>query len=236
MFAGRLVPEKGLDTLLAAWRRLEGRLQLKILGDGPLADEVREAARRDAAIEWLGLRPVGEVLDLVGRASMLVLPSTWYEGFPKTIVEAYAKGTPVVASKLGAMDEIVRDRATGVHFQPGNSEDLAAKIGQLLDQPGEVARMRRLARDEYEQHYTAVRNGELLEAIYERALEHRARATSSATAAESVCAAADAGLPVLTPAEVDLELEAPAPEEPFAWPAKVDLFGVQVTPATYEET
>ena len=96
VFVGRLSPEKGVRTLLAAWELLGGRIPLKILGDGPLASDVRDAAARISGIEWLGRRPLNEVLDIVGRAAMLVFPSQWYEGQPKTIIEALAKGTPVV--------------------------------------------------------------------------------------------------------------------------------------------
>ena len=135
-------PEKGIKTLLSAWSQLAGRLPLKVIGDGPLAKDVRAAANKTAGIDWLGRRQPQEVLALLGKAACLVMPSIWYETFGRTIIEAYAKGTPVVASRLGAMAELVDDGRTGLLFEPGNPDDLALKIHALLDDPGRLTGMR----------------------------------------------------------------------------------------------
>ena len=134
IFVGRLSPEKGLETLLDAWTRLSADLNgmpLKIVGDGPLAPTVKLAAEQNSRIEWLGSRSLTEVLTLVGDATMLVMPSIWYETFGRTIIEAYACGTPVIASNLGAMAELVVDGETGLLFAPGDADDLAAKVRSL---------------------------------------------------------------------------------------------------------
>ena len=120
MFAGRLVPEKGIKTLLGAWNELACDLPLKILGDGPEADQVAEAAARHPNIEWLGWRPAQEVLALIGGAKCVVVPSVWYETFNRTQLEAFAEGTPVVASRLGSMQAIVEHRRTGLLFTPND--------------------------------------------------------------------------------------------------------------------
>jgi glycosyltransferase involved in cell wall biosynthesis len=172
IFAGRLSHEKGIDTMLAAWSRMqEPRPMLKIVGDGPMAHRVREAALHDPAIQWLGYRSLGEVLNLIGAATCLIMPSIWYETFGRTIIEAFAKGTPVVASRLGAMGELVEHGRTGLHFEPGDSDDLAAKMRQLLGDAPMRARMRRACREEYEAKYTAETNYRVLMNIYERALK-----------------------------------------------------------------
>ena len=170
VFVGRLSPEKGVEMLLTAWPQLARRLPLKIIGDGPLAEQVRATANETAGIDWLGLRPSREVMAILGEAACLVMPSIWYETFGRTIIESYSKGTPVVASRLGAMAELVHDGRTGVLFEPGNPEDLTTKIHQLLDDPGMLGKMRRSARREYEEKYTAVTNYRLLMAIYEEAV------------------------------------------------------------------
>jgi glycosyltransferase involved in cell wall biosynthesis len=169
VFIGRLSPEKGIKTLLTGWAQLADRLPLKIVGDGPLAAEVKDAAQQTAGIEWLGRRSPQEVLTVLGEAACLVMPSIWYETFGRTIIEAYAKGTPVVASRLGAMAELVHDGRTGALFEPGNPEDLRLKIHRLLDDPGGLWVMRDAARREYEQHYTAEMNYRMLMAIYQEA-------------------------------------------------------------------
>jgi glycosyltransferase involved in cell wall biosynthesis len=173
LFVGRLSPEKGLGTLLMAWERLGGKAPLKIVGDGPLAPEVQEAQKRIPGVEWLGRKAPEEVYALMGEASFLVFPSEWYEGFPKVLAEAFAKGLPVLASALGSQGSIVDHGRTGLHFRPGDPEDLAAKVEWLLAHPNELARMRKEARAEYEAKYTAEQNYAQLIAIYHEVLSKR---------------------------------------------------------------
>jgi glycosyltransferase involved in cell wall biosynthesis len=182
IFVGRLSPEKGLETLLHAWGRMSDAPGLKIVGDGPLAEQVQAAAARDSRIEWLGRRTPAEVLDLVGEAACLVMPSIWYETFGRTIIEAFAKGTPVVASRIGALAELVDDGRTGTLFTPGDPADLAAKVLSLLADRARLAQMRDAARQEYEEKYTAERNHRLLTGIYERAMASRVGVASAALA------------------------------------------------------
>lgn len=172
LFVGRLSPEKGVRTLLAAWERLGQAIPLKIVGDGPLAAEVSRTVVRLPRAEWLGQVQLGDVLPLVGRASVVIVPSVWYENFPRVVLEAYAKGTPVIASDLGALAELVEDGRTGLRFCPGDPEDLAAKVEWAWTHPRELAAMGREARREYELKYTAERNYEQLMAIYRMAIEH----------------------------------------------------------------
>jgi glycosyltransferase involved in cell wall biosynthesis len=170
VFVGRLSPEKGVPTLLQSWKTLGERIPLKIVGDGPSAPLVREAVATNTAVEWLGSRSAEEVQAIIGAAAFLVLPSTWYEGLPKVLVESFASGTPVVVSRLGSLADLVDEGRTGVSFQPGDPVDLAAKVSGLLSDPGQLWRMREEARAEFEAKYTADRNYKLLMGIYERAL------------------------------------------------------------------
>jgi len=170
VFAGRLSPEKGIDTMLAAWAQMKDAPTLKIVGDGPQADLVKKAAAGNPRIQWLGFRPLDEVLTIIGGATCLVIPSIWYETFGRTIIEAFAKGTPVIASRLGAMAELVTSGRTGLHFEPGNPSDLRDKVQQFLADPEGMARMRIAAREEYESKYTAEINYRSLMGIYDRAM------------------------------------------------------------------
>lgn len=173
IFAGRLTPEKGIQTLLKAWQALGPHLPLKIVGDGPLGPEVREAAAGNPAIQWLGRRPQAEVHALIGQAMFLVFPSEWYETFGLVAIEAFAKGTPVVASAIGALEELVDHGQTGLHFRPGDAGDLAAKVRQLLDDPSTLTPMRHNARATFQSQYTADRNYRMIRGIYEVALQSR---------------------------------------------------------------
>jgi glycosyltransferase involved in cell wall biosynthesis len=174
LFAGRLSPEKGIETLLSAWDRLNGSSpRLKVAGDGPLREEVTRRAAGGGRVEYLGALPRQEVQALMREAAFLVFPSVCYENFPLSIVEAFASGLPVVASGMGAMAEIIDSERTGLHFHPGDPEDLATKIEWAANHPAEMARMRREARSEYLLKYTPERNYQLLVELYDRAIRAR---------------------------------------------------------------
>lgn len=171
LFVGRLSVEKGLDSLIGAWDRLGGRLPLKILGDGPLANRVSEASRRIGGIEWLGQRSRERALDLMSRARFLVFPTLCYENFPLVVVEAFAVGLPIIASDLGSVSSLVDHGRTGLLFRPGDPGDLADKVRWALAHPAELNDMRREARLEFETKYTAAKNYQQLMEIYELAVE-----------------------------------------------------------------
>ncbi len=170
VFVGRLVPEKGVRTLLAAMALTKAPVSLAIVGDGPLEMDVRAAATTDPRIRYLGRIPQKEVLDLLGKATALVFPSEWYETFGRVAAEAFARGTPVIAARIGAVEEIVDDGRTGVHFTPADPYDLAQKITWAHDNPGKLSQMRFAARQEFEEKYTAERNYDLLLEAYGRAI------------------------------------------------------------------
>ncbi len=171
VYVGRLSPEKDIATLLRAWSRLHNDLPLKIIGDGPLAESVKQA-QENCSIEWLGHRPLEEVLSIIGDASMLIMPSIWYETFGRTIVEAFAKGTPVVASNLGVMADLVDSGRTGLHFKAGDPNDLESAVRKMISDPAALGRMRVAARAEFERKFTAERNYEILLGIYDKARIH----------------------------------------------------------------
>jgi len=173
IFVGRLAPEKGIDTLLNAWSMLKGAIPLKLIGDGPQRNLVLEATRRDPRIEWLGRKSEAEVLALVGEATCLIMPSVWYEGFPRTIAEAYVKGTPVVASKLGSMTELITDAETGLHFDPGNANDLAVKVARVWSHGEARTDWRVAARRRYDQYYSSEVSYQCLMRIYDRAIARK---------------------------------------------------------------
>ncbi|MBD3393819.1 MAG: glycosyltransferase [Chitinivibrionales bacterium] len=173
LFAGRLSPEKGIDTLLDAWPHVPGKLSLKIAGDGPLVEMAAQRASALEHVEFLGQRTHDEVLDLMRHAEALVVPSRWYEGFPMTVVEAFATGLPVVASRLGGLTELIRHGETGLHFDAGNTAGLAAQIRQVCVHADHAGRMRAGARREFERKYAARRNYESLVEIYQAVLAEK---------------------------------------------------------------
>jgi glycosyltransferase involved in cell wall biosynthesis len=170
LFAGRLSAEKGLSALLDAWQKLGDKATLKIAGNGPLAAQAKEAARKHRGIEFLGRRSSSEVLALMRNAAFLVFPSECYEGLPMTIVEAFASGLPVIAAGHGGMSTLIDRGRTGLHFRPGDAGDLAANVDWAFSHPAAMARMRSEARAEFEALYTAEKHYRNLLEIYERAM------------------------------------------------------------------
>lgn len=171
LFVGRLSPEKGVDTLLEAWRQLRDDLPLMIAGAGPLEGAVREA--EGSGIRWVGQRSPEEILTLMGEAQLVVVPSRWRETFGRVVIEAFAKGTPVVASDLGAMAELVENGRTGRHFRSGDVDDLVVQTRRMIESPQRLAEMRRAARETFEQCYSGESNHRQLTWIYEAAIRQR---------------------------------------------------------------
>lgn len=167
VFVGRLSPEKGLWTLLEAWEILgSDATALEVIGDGPLLRPLRAcAADRGLPVTFLGARPRQEVLRRVRNARVQVVPSLWYEGFPMVVLEAYASGTPVIASRIGGLEEIVQHGRTGLLFEAGLPERLAACVQEAL-RGGRDRELGRAAFERFGAEYSAQRNGTLLSGIY----------------------------------------------------------------------
>jgi glycosyltransferase involved in cell wall biosynthesis len=171
LFAGRLTREKGIETLLSAWELLKPDCVLKIVGEGPLSEELRASTQHIPNVEWLGVKPSSEVSDLMGAAKLLVFPSEWYETFGRVAIESFAKGTPVIASRIGAISEVVDDLRTGLLFEPGNVTDLALKLQWALDHPAQLQVMRAAAREAYLQKYSVEENCRRLMECYRLAIQ-----------------------------------------------------------------
>lgn len=173
LFVGRLSEEKGIMVLRDA--AAVGRSKpIEVLGTGPGEAQL---------IGQPGLRLAGwQAPDVtysrMRRAAYLVMPSLWYENFPRTLVEAFACALPVIASRLGAMADLIRDGQTGLLFEPGNARELAAKMLWADSHPQEMARMGQAARREYEARYTPQINFAQLMDIYAEAIEEKAGAVA----------------------------------------------------------
>lgn len=170
LFVGRLSPEKGIDVLLDAMRIL-GQPVVEVVGHGPLEHKVRG----DQGVVYRGSQPLSEVLKLMASKSFLVVPSVCYENFPRTIAEAFSKGLPVIASRLGGMAEIIDDGVTGLLFDVGNGADLADKIAWALANPDRMMTMGLAARAKYERCYTPAINAKLLTGLYAEVIDDRKR-------------------------------------------------------------
>lgn len=164
LFVGRLSAEKGIDVLAKALEKLS-TLNVRVAGIGP-----DDACLNKVPVTRLGALTTDQVRHEMSSAIALVLPSIWYENFPRTLVEAFGCGLPVIASKIGALAELVEDGVTGLLFEPGNADDLAAKLQWAADYPDQMKAMGDAARLKYEANYTAEHNYKQLIAIYSEAI------------------------------------------------------------------
>jgi len=172
LFVGRVTPEKGVKTITKAWNKLE-EIPLRIAGDGILKKEIGEEIKIGNLqnVELLGRVPHSEAISLIKKAFCLIFSSEWYECLPISIIEAFACGTPVIASRLGAMTEIIDEERTGLLYNPGDSDDLISKVKWAWSHPDKIKQMGIEARKEYEAKYTAVKNYKLLLEIYNKTIE-----------------------------------------------------------------
>ena len=174
VYAGALRDYKGVRTLIRVWENLEERFSLKVIGDGPLKEELVRSAR-GLPVEFPGQKSLEETLEIIKNAAFLILPSECYENFPRVVVEAYSLGVPVIASRIGALAEIVEDGKTGLTFMPGDAEDLRDKIECLVADPDAVIRMGKNARKFAEEHFNSEKYYQELMNVYQMAVEKHAQ-------------------------------------------------------------
>lgn len=176
LYVGRLAEEKGIATLLRAAELIPG--SVTVIGDGPLAPLVREAAS-SGHVKYLGPLWSEEMRDQLRSAAALTVPSIWFEGFPMIVVEAYAAGTPVIASRIGSLATIVEDGVTGLLAEPGDVDQLGERFAWAIDHLDELAGLGVVARRRYELLYRGARHlGALLDA-YQASIAQRRRAANA---------------------------------------------------------
>jgi len=195
VFLGRITPEKGVNVLIDAMKLIRLQVQqtdgrrpqqikasqatvnkdmgfsLKIIGDGQLRATYEEETKKiGLAISFEGKMNFDKYVEILKNAMFVVLPSLCYEGFPMVICEAYACGKPIIASRIGALPELILDKETGLLFQPNSARDLAQKIAWMIDNDSECIRMGKRARIEFEEKYYEKKNADKLIKIYHNVL------------------------------------------------------------------
>ncbi|MGC3982222.1 MAG: glycosyltransferase family 4 protein [Steroidobacteraceae bacterium] len=180
VFVGRLSDEKGVRDLIKAWRQWGAAAPLlRIVGDGPLRAELQNMAA-DGSVQFMGQLDSAAAQAEIANARLLILPSVCFEGFPMVVREAFAYGTPVAVSRLGALPSIVRDGACGALFNPADYVSLLTEVRLLWERPNTLHTLAAAARSEFESCYTEAMNYRILMDIYQRAIS-----TSSTSPAAS---------------------------------------------------
>jgi len=165
-FVGRISPEKGISTLLAAAKKLPD-MPFKAAGEYDPASPFLKSA--SANFQFCGYLRSNDIKDFYQRSRFVVLPSICFEGFPMMILDAMLRQKPVICSRIGALPEIVEDGITGLLFNPGDENDLAEKISYLWKRPQLCRTMGKAAREKVLQNYSKEKFYEQLMMAYERA-------------------------------------------------------------------
>lgn len=178
LYSGRLSYEKGLKVLIKAVS-LCNSVKLLIAGDGPLRIESETTAQQIVPhrVEFLGHLNRGRLRELIDGAMFIVMPSEWYENFPYSILEAFARRKCVVGSRLGGIPELVRDYETGLLYEPGSPDDLAEKIEWLIEHPKERKAMGNRARVLIEEKCNPDLHYKRLMDVYDMALKNHGKDT-----------------------------------------------------------
>lgn len=175
VFVGRLSAEKGVRTLISAWRKWgESAPMLHVLGDGELKEELL-AASKGLNVKFFGQVSSEEVQRQVSNSKLMVLPSEWFEGFPMVIREAFAFGTPVAVSNIGPLTSIVEENHSGINFEPANAESLMHGLKNIWFDSERLELLGEGARREFESKYSEKTNYKALMDIYECAIDMASR-------------------------------------------------------------
>lgn len=168
IYVGRLEEIKGIDVLLEAWKLMgEDAPELLMCGKGPLEEWAKEYIEKHglSKVKLLGFVPNTEVRKMIGESKALILPTQVYEGFPMTIAESYACGTPVIGSDLGNTGSLVVDGVSGFKFNPRSAKSLAEAVMKIENF------FQRLESSVIEK-YSEEKNYQKLREIYEACCDH----------------------------------------------------------------
>ncbi len=168
LFVGRLEVEKGVQVLLQAARMLP-TIPFRIAGSGSSEAAFKAQAANLANVSFLGGLSPEQVRAAMQQARIVVVPSVWHDIAPLVLLEAFASGTPVVATAVGGIPEIVRDGETGLLVPPGDATAMAEAVQKLYNTPSDVASMGKAARHYVETMHRPDEHYEHLMTIYHAA-------------------------------------------------------------------
>jgi glycosyltransferase involved in cell wall biosynthesis len=171
LFVGRISMEKGVAMMLECFTKLP-QYNLIVAGEGPDKIKLQTLFKNFSNIIFYGQKSKNEILELMKQSEALIFPSIWYEGLPFSIIEAFSTGTPVIASNLGSMSNMVIDGYNGLHFEPNNVDDLFESIGKFM-RTADKKRMRIQARETYEKSYTPEAHYHQLLSVYQKAIDDK---------------------------------------------------------------
>jgi len=178
LFFGRLSEEKGIEQVLAA-ARVNSDIPHLIAGTGPAEAALKQqAADQDITnVKFVGFQSGQALEDLIANSRMAVIPSTWYENCPMSVLESFAHGTPVVGSRIGGIPELIDEGVDGATFDVGNIGQLAAAVRKFWDDSELALRAGQAGKEKTEQRFNKDSHYEQLMAVYDAAIKNK-RATA----------------------------------------------------------
>ena len=174
LFVGHLSRHKGVMTLLEACKEIPD-LEVRFAGRGPLLEEAEQFREREGLtkVKFVGFQTGSDLARLFREARFVVLPSECNENCPMAILEAFAYGKPVIASRIGGIPELIDEGSDGLLFEPGDSHELASHMKTLISKPELAGEMGRWGRAKVEEHYSIRTYIESLLGLYSRVLGSR---------------------------------------------------------------
>jgi glycosyltransferase involved in cell wall biosynthesis len=152
-YLGRISHEKGIETLIDAIKQIS--YKLKIIGGGPLKENMEAKSKKYSNIEFVGYKQWNEIKDIVSKSCFIIVPSEWYENYPVSIIESLCLGTPVLGANVGGIPEMIDEGQNGILFESRNVEDLKDKIQQMFTMQFDYKSIAEVAQEKYsgENHY-----------------------------------------------------------------------------------
>lgn len=172
LYYGRLVEEKGVEILLQAMKELPG-VPCKIVGTGPEEHHLHIEGDKMPNVTFEGYQSGEALWDLVRGARAVIVPSLWHEVFGLVAIEAMALGKPVIASRVGALSEVVADAQTGLLFEPGDVRGLRQAIARVAEDPVYATSLGRAGRIRAEQNYTPEGHYQKILEVYEKLMDKK---------------------------------------------------------------
>ena len=170
LYFGRVTEEKGVETVIQAYEKMPEK-QLKIMGD----DTTEEGERLKgyvkqkglSNIEFLGFKGGTELEEVIKGARFTLIPSIWYDNLPNTALESFQYSKPVIASNIGSLPELIIDGVNGYLFEPGNADDLKAKV-EMLDDEEKIKAMGAKSRSRLEDRFAPKTHYDLLMGVFKK--------------------------------------------------------------------
>ncbi len=172
-YAGRLAPEKGIETMIEAWLSMYNVIPLRVAGGGPLEHEIEDLCKSCPDVKYDGWLQEADLLDRLGEARLLIFPTLCKETCPIIVLQSLACGTPVLISDNCSMAQEIVASGSGSTFKSGNPTSLAQMARALFDDDKKLASMREAARNFFLRNFSAGTSYDSLMQVYREAIQHR---------------------------------------------------------------